>query len=101
MGAMETYRPTIRSLFTLRQPATPAPPLTLPRGTVRTVALPSGSVLHCLKGEGWLTGAGDPRDYRLRAGDTLLLSGPGPWVVQALTDSFVELRVEPVSGRRG
>ncbi|SNB46252.1 DUF2917 domain-containing protein [Geobacter sp. DSM 9736] len=50
-----------------------------------------GCIISCRRGIVWVTQTGDPRDFFLKAPETLLVTGRGLVVVEALRDSAVEV----------
>lgn len=61
----------------------------LHRGRVSRVSLPAGGRLLVARGEGWLTAAGDPKDYVLRPGDEYRADGDKELVLQAFEQTVV------------
>jgi hypothetical protein len=60
----------------------------------RVIRLPdkgSANSLRVLQGTAWLTGTPDRRDVILETGDQFVLSGRGPFVIEALSDLGVIL----------
>jgi hypothetical protein len=48
-------------------------------------------VIICLEGELWITQSRDLRDYVLTAGDLFIITQPGTVVVQARSDSRIQM----------
>ena len=67
--------------------------IALARGKALRLGLDAASAIGCSDGRLWLTIDGDPKDYVLDAGDTLLLHDLRPLhVVVALRDSVMWVR---------
>ena len=57
------------------------------RETERLEGLRAGDAILCIRGNLWITQAGDPQDYLLAQGQKFVASRRGLVVVQAFTDS--------------
>jgi hypothetical protein len=51
----------------------------------------AGISIHCVRGYLWITQHGDSRDIVVRPHESFLLDRPGAAIIQALTDSTVDL----------
>lgn len=54
---------------------------------VQRLALPFGQRIEVTKGVVWVTIEGDPQDYVLQVGDSLVINRRGVTLAQALTDA--------------
>jgi hypothetical protein len=76
-----------------------AEPLPLQRAaTCRLNGDRRGAEIRCSRGLLWVTQPRDPRDYVLRAGEGMAITRRGPILIQALSDSAVQLT--PAERRR-
>jgi hypothetical protein len=79
-----------------RKPARSLPCLSLNRRQLRLIRPDQRPVrITALRGEVYLTQAGNPGDYILQAGDSFVSHGRGLVVVEALQDSDLILRRLP------
>ncbi len=67
----------------------------------QTWSIDGAGEIAITKGTIWLTRCCDSRDYILRAGDTLAISGRGRTVVLALSDVLLTVRRLPTIRRAG
>jgi hypothetical protein len=63
----------------------------LPRGALWSTGPRRDLAVHCIAGQLWITQAGDGRDTVLRTGETFTPASKGRVVIQALTDSRIQL----------
>jgi DUF2917 family protein len=67
--------------------------LTLPTGEARTLRRSAGSRIDVVSGRVWLTVPGDLDDYFVAGGESMLLPGNGPVVIQSDGRGAAVLRV--------
>jgi hypothetical protein len=61
----------------------------------------AGDSLRVRSGEVWVTQHADPRDYMLKAGDSLALNGTGPALAMAYRPTLLDLFRDDPAGARG
>ena len=62
------------------------------RGAMLRIDAVEGDSLHVRAGDVWVTQHGDSRDYVLKAGDSMTLSGKGTTLAMAYEPSLLDLR---------
>lgn len=84
MNTSHTLPPTHRIARVHRHAEQPCaePPTVLPPGQVHSLRRCAGRQLTLLQGRLWLTEPGDPHDHFLVPGQTRVLMGDGPVVVE-------------------
>jgi len=53
------------------------------KGSIQRIDAAAGDRLHVRLGDGWVTQHADSKDYMLRTGESMLLSGGGPALAMA------------------